>query len=249
MDVTVLGSSGSSARRGNPASGYLISHRDTTVMVDAGPGTFQALMDHTDPGRLDAVCVSHVHPDHCLDVVALYGYLAHGPGGTIPVAVYCPEGVIDVVAAFLRADPDHALFRTLDFRVVGAGDRVDVGDIEVTFAHTRHPVPTVAMRFAAGGRSLAYSADTGPGGGFPDLAAGADVVLCEATLSGNDEGERYPYHLTAAEAGEVAAAAGATRLILTHLSSTLRPEAAIRDAAETFGREPELAVAGMTFTI
>ena len=184
MELTVLGSSGGCPGPGNPASGYLIRQDDTVVWLDAGSGTFQALMEHVDPAAIDAVVISHVHTDHCADLVALYGYLAYGPSGTIPVPVYVPEGVVGPIAAFVRAEGEHVFFMTLDFRTVGDGDSATIGGLDVTFATTNHPVPTLASRFEANGRTLAYSGDTGPGGGYPRLARGVDVALCEATLQG-----------------------------------------------------------------
>ena len=230
MDLTVLGSSGSCAVPGNPGSGYLVSHEATNIWCDAGPGTFMALMAHVDPGLIDAVVLSHVHPDHCADLLAFFGYLAHGPGGPVPIPVYLPDGVVEPIAAFLGAGPRHALFRTFDFRLVDVSDVAVVGDVELRFAVAHHPVPTLAVRFSAGGRSLAYSADTGPGGGFPELASGADVVLVEATLTGRRHPDSYQYHLYAEEAGALAARSGA-RLIVTHLSPTVDP-ATVMSAAD-----------------
>ena len=120
--------------------------------------------------------------------------------------------------------------------------------VGMRFAATHHPVPTIATRFSAGGRSLAYSADTGPGGGFPDLARGADVVLCEATGIGARGPQSYEYHLNAGEAGAIAAAVGA-RLILTHVSPTVDLGTAVDEAAATFGARPLVAEPGRSFAI
>jgi ribonuclease BN (tRNA processing enzyme) len=249
MELTVLGSSGGCPGPGNPASGYLIRHESTAIWCDAGSGTFMPLMEHMDPADLDAVVISHVHTDHCADLVALYDYLAYGPSGTIPVPVYLPEGAVDPIAAFVRAEGEHLFFMALDFRVVGDGDAVTIGHVDVSFAATNHPVPTVASRYEAGGRAFAYSGDTGPGGGYPALLDGCDAALCEATIQGGRGPETYPYHLTAGEAGAVAAAAGVSKLIVTHVSPTLDEQTSIAEAAATFGSTPELAVPGSVFRI
>lgn len=249
MRLTVLGSSGGSAAPGNPASGYLIDHEGTSIWCDAGSGTFMQLMDHTDAGSLDAVVISHVHTDHCADLVALYGYLAYGPSGTVPIPVYLPDGALEPIAGLVRAGPEHVFFQVLDFRLVGNGDTAAAGDIAMAFAHTHHPVPTVASRFEVGGRSIAYSADTGPGGGFPALASGADVAVIEATGIGARNAQTYEYHLTAGEAGAIAAEAGAGRLLLTHVSPTVDARVAVAEAAATYGREPELAIPGLSVEV
>ena len=249
MELTVLGSSGGCPGPGNPASGYLIEHGATTIWCDAGSGTFMRLMEHVNPADVDAIVISHVHTDHCADLVAFYGYMAYGPSGTIPVPVFVPAGTVDPIAAFVRAEGEHVFFMTLDFTVVGDGDAARIGDIDVAFAQTNHPVATLASRFEAGGRSVAYSGDTGPGGGYPSLLQRSDVALCEATLQGVRDDQTYPYHLTAAEAGGIAAAAGVSRLILTHVSPTLDPRISIAEAAATYGSVPDLAVPGAAFQI
>lgn len=208
-----------------------------------------ALMDHIDPAEVDAVVISHVHTDHCADLVAFYGYMAYGPSGTIPVPVYLPVGTVEPLAAFVRAAGEHVFFMTLDFHEVGGGDRVTIGDIEVEFAATNHPVPTVASRYAAGGRSVAYSGDTGPDGGYPALAGHSDVALCEATMQGSRDAQTYPYHLTARECGKLASDAGVERLIVTHVSPTLDPQTSLAEAEAGFGALPDLAVPGASFEI
>ena len=164
------------------------------------------------------------------------------------MATFLPRETIDPVAGLLRAGPDHALFSTLEFIVVDEGDSAMIGEVAVDFAATTHPVPTVASRYAAGGRSLAYSADTGPGGGFPELAAAADVILCEATLVGERAPDSYEYHLSGVEAGALAAAAGAD-LIVTHVSPTVDPARVLAEAAAAYGSEPELAAPGLRIDI
>ncbi len=246
MRLTVLGCSGTYPAAGQPASGYLVEWGGATIWVDAGPGTFDALSERTEPGELDAVVVSHRHPDHCTDLFALYHYLAFGPGGRVPVAVFVPEGAADHLAAFTGGDTGSGAFRRLlDFRTVGDGDTAAVGGLTLRFASASHSVPTVGVRLEAGGRSLAYSADTGPGGGVPGLAEGADVFLCEATYQDPRSQHDYPYHLTASEAGAMAREAGAARLILTHLPPALDAQRSMGEAATAYGSEVELAVPGM----
>ena len=102
MKLTVLGSSGGAPTRTNPASGYLVETDDETLWIDAGTGTFMPLAARIDPGRLSAVVLSHMHVDHCSDIFGLYGYLAYGPSGTVPVPVYLAEGGVEHLAEFAR---------------------------------------------------------------------------------------------------------------------------------------------------
>lgn len=249
MRLHVLGSSGGTPTRSNPASGYLVEAGDARIWVDCGTGTFMELARRTDPGTLSAVVVSHVHADHCSDLFGLYGYLAFGPSGEVPVAVFVPEGAHEHLASFARATEEHVFNVVLDFRTVGPGDEVVIGEVQLTFGEAFHPVPSLVTRVEHEGKVLVYSGDTGPTAELARLAAGADALLCEATLEGARTTQSYPYHLTAAEAGSAAAEAGVGRLFVTHLASTVDPESAVAAAASAFGGPVDYAAPGTTFEI
>lgn len=246
MRLNVLGSSGTWPAPGRPCSGYVVSEAGTRLLLDAGTGVFAALSRLMDPAALDAVVVSHVHPDHCVDVFPLYHYLQWGPGAPVTIPLYVPAGAAEHLAAFARADePDHPFFSTFDLRTVAPGDEAAVGPLRLRFGAAVHPVPTVATRVEGEHRSLAYTADTGPGDELAELAAGADVLLAEATFQGSGLEETRGLHMTAGEAGALGRAAGAGRLILTHLPPTLDPVTSIEEAEAAFGRPVSVAVPGM----
>lgn len=245
MRLTVLGSSGTYGTPGRPASGYLVEHDGTRLWVDAGPGTFAALQEVTDFLTLDAVILSHVHPDHCSDLFGFYHAVRFGSRPRTGIPTYVPEGLVERFEAFLGA-AGHPIGEVCDFRVVDDGARVEVGEVSVRFARADHPVPTIAPRLEADGKALVYSADTGPRGGVPDLAEGAHLFLCEATYQGAVEDKPWPHHLTAEEAGAMARRAGVRRLMLTHLWPVLDPELSLVEAETAFDRPVALAVPGMT---
>ncbi len=249
MQLVVLGSTGTYPSPDQPCSGYLVSHQSTHILCDAGFGVMGELLRRMSPDELDAVVLSHRHPDHCADFLALYHALAYGPFERHGLPVYAASGVSQHIAEFLGAEKGHVLFEVFDFHEVGAENHVEVSDIEMRFAVTAHSVPTVATRFEAGGRALVYSADTGPGGGFPDLCQGAGVVMAEATLPGPRGEHEFAHHLTPAEAGEIARTAGAGKLILTHLRPGHDPGRSIAAAEHVFGGPVVVASPGDIYEI
>ena len=249
IELLVLGSSGSGPSRAVPASGYLVRSGGATVLLEAGTGVFMALAAEMDPVDLDAVVVSHVHADHSADLIGLVHYLAYRRPRDRPLPVHAPGGVVARTAAYLDAGPDHAMFSVVAPSDLADGASVAIGGATWRFAATTHSVPTVAVRIEHGGGALAYSADTGLDGGFPALAAGADLVLCEAGLTGPRGSGTYPFHLSGAEAGSLGAAAGAGRLVLTHLAPNL-PADEVRAGAEgTFGGPVDVARPGLRITL
>jgi len=243
--LRVLGSNGTYPTPGQPCSGYLVEAGGTRIMLDAGPGTVAAWQEADPAGHLDALVVTHAHPDHCSDVFHLFNLLRFGPNSRSGLPALAPDGVAAALAAFLGVGEDHAFHRVFAWRTVAPGDSVQVGEAALAFAATQHQLPTLGVSVSVPGRRLVYSADTGPGGGLPALAAGADLLLCEATLQGEGADGGWPYHLSAAQAGTLAREAGVGRLLLTHLAPMLDPARSAAEAAATFGGPVQWAAPGM----
>lgn len=244
MRMTVLGSSGTFPVRGRPGSGYLIEHEGTRVWCEAGPGTLTALP--VDASELDAVFISHRHPDHCLDVIIASHVFAYGPRSRLGVPLYGPASALEAVTGFVdggRINEVYALHPMDD------GDQVTIGSLSLTVAMSDHSVPTLASRWETEHRSLCYSADTGPAGKWMSLADGADLFLCEATYQGEPGLAEYPHHLTATEAGSIARTAGARALMLTHIPPHLDAARSVMEAEESFDRPVSLAVPGASTTL
>lgn len=227
MDLTVLGCSGSFGSAAGPCSGYLVQAAGTAVWLDCGNGTFPHLQRHLPMDALDAVVLTHEHPDHCVDIYGLHVLLHYGLERT-GLPVYGPEGIEKRLGGLVSDWGD-----TFDWNVVGDGDRVSLGGLDLRFSRTDHPPPTYAVEVRGGGKRLVYTADTGPSWTVGAFDAGADLVLSEATYQAGHQG--WPHHLTAAEAGAGAREAGARQLMLTHLWPGLDPAVSIAEGSETFG--------------
>jgi ribonuclease BN (tRNA processing enzyme) len=234
VELTVLGSSGSyGSPAGGACSGYLVRTGDAVLWMDCGNGTFANLQQHADPSEITAVIITHGHPDHCVDIYGLHVMYKYGlEMSALPV--YAPEGVERTLEGLVGEWSD-----TFDWKVVADGDRAAIGQTEVRFSRTDHPLPTLGVDIAHGGKRLSYTADTGPGWGVDVFGAGADLVLSEATYQHDDI--RAPIHLSARQAGEAARAAKARRLMLTHLWPTLDPVASVEEGSEAFGNAVSLA--------
>ena len=117
---------------------------------------------------------------------------------------------------------------------------MSVGGLDFTFSRTDHGPETLAMRVGGGGRSMGYSADTGPAWSLEALGPGLDLALCEATFLRDQEGTAQ--HLSARQAGASARQAGARRLMLTHIWPTIDTERSRAEATDAYGDRVDLAV-------
>jgi ribonuclease BN (tRNA processing enzyme) len=249
MRLDVLGCSGTYPTAGAAASGYLLSQDQTEILCDVGFGVLAELTKRIAPDEVDAVVLSHRHPDHCADFFALYHALAYGPFERRGIPVFCAPGLPDRIAEFVAAGEGHILFDLFDFHEVGDTNHAEVGAFFLRFAVTSHSVPTIATRFEALGRSVTYSADTGPGGGFPGLARDSHVMVAEATISGRRDVHHFVHHLTAEEAAEIAKEANVDKLILTHLPPSVDMEQSLADARAVFGEDVALASPGDVYVV
>lgn len=244
LTVTVLGCSGTYAGVGNACSGYLVRSHHTTVWLDCGPGTLANVQRHIGLDQIDAVVLSHIHPDHWLELPVLRNALKYrwGVEGTPVFGTAEARGLAETVVG-------SELAPTFDWSVITDGSRFGVGDLAFTCSQTDHPVETLALRIDRAGASLAYSADTGPGWSLADLSAAGpvDLLLCEATLSPEEEGEVQ--HLSGAQAGVLAGDAGVGRLVLTHLLPGTDPALRRREAEAAFDGLVEVASVGATYTL
>ena len=241
LTVTVLGCSGSYAGPGNACSGYLVRSPEATTVVDLGSGTLANLQRHVALDQLDALVLTHEHPDHWLDLPILrtaLKYYVEVEG----LAVHSPAGVQSHAQRLIgRLEP------TLRWTTLGPGSVVEVGDQRLRFSRTDHPVETLAVRVEATGRTLVYTADTGSGWEPGDFLSGVDVLLCEATMP--EEQQDRTQHLTARQAGALARQAGVGELVLTHIAPGVDPQAQHAAATAAFDGDVVVAEVNATFTV
>ncbi len=237
----MLGCAGSFPSAASPASGYLVEHDGHRLVLDLGSGAFGRLQAHTDPDTLDALLLSHLHPDHCADLTGLYVQRKYRWEGPAPaLATYGPAGTLR------RADQMYGLHEPASMReVLDVREHVaayEVGPFTIRTTRVPHPITAYAIRVEAGGRSLVFSGDTGPSPALVELARGADLALFEASFV-DDPRNPPDLHLSAREAGEHARLAGVPRLVLTHLVAWNDPAVSREQAAQAYDGELHLAEA------
>lgn len=268
--LRVLGSSGACPGPGRACSGYLVGDARTRLLLDCGPGVIPVLRSVEDYARVDAIVLSHMHPDHYLDLVP-YAYglmmdeIVSGVERTIPL--YLPPsgavqlGSLDAALGHAGWDlpdddgaaPGYASF-VRRFRRAGGllpaifaareyspANELRLGDFRLSFRPVDHTVKAFGTRVRHGDSVLAYSGDTRVCPELVALAEGADVLLCDATVSRSDN-TTFGGHMSAAEAGQLAANAGVKRLVLTHVyGEGERRDRLLREAQENYSGRVDVA--------
>jgi ribonuclease BN (tRNA processing enzyme) len=249
FDLHVLGSAGSHAGRDRVCSGYLLESGGTRLLVDCGNGASATLQRFCDFDDLDGIVITHRHVDHCIDLIGMFYALRFHEDGHQTVRLYAAPEVHDMLTGLLSDDSAFAFNEVFHHVPIRAGDHFRVGDFDITCYPSVHPVPTVSLRIAAGGRCLTYSSDSAGGPDLVAAAEGCDLFLCEATWQGDGSDLPPDIHLTATEAGEFARMVGVPRLMITHVLGSLDPGRSVEEASKAFGGDVELAVQGESVAV
>jgi ribonuclease BN (tRNA processing enzyme) len=262
VQIKIIGCSGSFPGPDSAASSYLVEADGFRLLMDLGAGALGALQRYADLYAIDAVCLSHLHGDHCLDL-CMYSVarLFHPDGPKPRIPVYGPSQTEARLSQALAAetaqaaaggasqDQGHGMTDAFSFTAITPGT-MEIGPLRITSARMSHPVETYGFRIEHAGRALAYSADTGPSDALVNLARDADVLLCEASFlepaDGGAAGLPPGLHLTGRQAGEHAERAGAGELVLTHLVPWNDQDRTLDEAGGAFSGESYLARPGLS---
>lgn len=244
--LTVIGCSGSFPGPDSAASCYLVEAEGYRLLLDLGSGALSGVQRHCRLTEIDAVCVSHLHADHCLDLCGLWVTRRYSPDGRMPpLPVHGPVGLAARMARAYDLDPEPGMTGEFEFGTLRAGTRA-IGPFTVTTVAMNHPIETYGFRVEHDGGVLAYSADTGPTDALVELAGGADLLLCEASFPQRPD-LPTDLHLTGTQAAEHAARAGVARLVLTHLVPWFDPDRIYAEARPYFSGPLDLATPNTTY--
>jgi len=274
MRVTVIGCAGSFPGPDSPASCYLLEAEGFRLVIDMGNGSLGVLQRYAELFGIDAICLSHLHADHCIDLAAYWVARQFAPDGPKPpIPVYGPPGTAARVTPHLGPGADPAAADHPGAADPAAADNsaahhpaahhpaappepprfdfhdlsvgtAEVGPFRITADHMNHPVETFGFRVEHDGWRLAYSADTGESDALVRLAEGADLLLCEASFLDGQD-TRPNVHLTARQAAEHADRAGVGQLVLTHLVPWNDRGRSLTEASAAYHGPLSLAASGL----
>ncbi|UWX96187.1 MBL fold metallo-hydrolase [Arthrobacter zhaoxinii] len=265
MKLTIVGCSGSFPGPASPASCYLVTAndgvRDWRILLDLGNGSLGALQRYMDLRDIDAVLLTHLHPDHCMDLCGLHVAVHWDPSGwnRDRIKVWGPAATADRMATAYGLELDPGMHEDFEFSNWTAGSPVQIGPFTVIPYPVRHPAEEAyalrveARTLDADGepvlRTLAYSGDTDSCPGLEDAARDTDVFLCEAAFHEGRDDAIEGVHLTGRRAGEASTAANARRLLLTHLPVWNDASVSVSEARETYAGDLAVAVAGVSYDV
>jgi ribonuclease BN (tRNA processing enzyme) len=244
--VTVLGGCGAWPDAGQACSGYLVEHDGFRLVIDLGYATVPRLLGYLAPGQVDAVYISHGHPDHCADLNPLLRARALRDDPAPPLPVYAPPGALNAVLALDRPEMLAAAYQLHEFT---PGARLEIGPFSAGTRLLPHWQPNAGLRLTAGGQVLTYTGDTGPDPAIAELARDADLLLAEASYPEQVPADSAPALSSALQAGQHAAAAGARRLLLTHLMPGTDQAAALAAAGAGYDGDIGVAAAGQVTSL
>jgi ribonuclease BN (tRNA processing enzyme) len=262
MKLTIVGCSGSLSGPDSAASSYLLQapyqDRIFSLLLDCGPGAMGALYRYLDPREIDAIGLSHLHADHCLDLCGYHVAACYSPSAPWPRRpVYAPANAASRLASACevmgshgeRSESNESIAERFDWLVWQPSQRI--GPFTVRTARVEHPVEAYAIRVeedTPGGGTMVYSGDTGPSDALVQLASSVDLLLVEsAFLDGPDNPPGM--HLSGAQAAAIGQAAGVRAVVITHIPPWHEPDHVLAEAAPHFDGPLSLATPGAAWDI
>lgn len=256
MQLNILGHWAGAPMDGGATSSYLVTDQRTKLLLDCGSGALPLLQQTIEIGELDGILISHMHPDHIYDLLPMTSICFHlklREASWKKIKLYVPavngRQVLKAVDEVMFGNQDR-FDTTFDIIEYEEKDVLQIGGLRVSFQRTIHWMPCFSPRITNGRQTLVYSADTAYLPEMIEHAKGADLFLCEATMVHDHPSNEKYGHLTGRQAGEIAAAAGVGRLVLTHLG----PEREEREqnwanARQAYPGVVDLAATGAVFRL
>jgi ribonuclease BN (tRNA processing enzyme) len=247
LELTVLGAGPAwSDRPGSSGASYLVRTGRTAILLDLGQGSFPRLIQAIEPSTLDAVLISHLHPDHFIDLIPLRHYLAYQLVPRRSVRVVAPASLADRIDA-LHDQPGFTA-ATLECEAWPVAPFA-IGELEVEARRVTHTANSHAVRVGrAGEPGLVYSGDCGVAADLAPLIRPGDTLLVEVSF-GSGPVPKGSFHLDAPAIASLVTTARPAQVLLTHIQMGLDRVAPVRIVAEAFGGPVTLVEPGAVFDL
>jgi ribonuclease BN (tRNA processing enzyme) len=246
--LTVLGAGPAyTDRPGSTGASYLVETGSTHLLLDLGQGSFPRIFTRLDPAELDAVVISHLHPDHFIDLVPLRHYLRWEMHPSRRVRVLGPRGLADRLDA-LHAEPGFSA-QAFDVEPLGLETR-HIGDVELEPRLVAHTEESYGMRVSSadGSPGLVYTGDISRWQDVAGLIRPGDVLLSEVSF-GPGPVPPGAMHLDGPSVGELATVSRAGRVLLTHLQMRFEPEPTVASVESVYGGPVEFVWPGSSLEL
>ena len=178
MKLTVLGGAGAWPPALGACSGYLIEDDGFRLLIDPGYGTLPRLLEIVPAESIDAVLISHGHPDHVADLNPLLRARAMSDDPPPRLPAYA---LPDALRPVLALDQVRSLADACEVREFEAGKAFPIGPFGIESRSLPHFVPNAGFRITANGVSVTYTGDAGPSDDLVELAGSTNLLLAEAT--------------------------------------------------------------------
>ncbi len=248
MKLIILGSGTCVPSLKRNAPGYYLEADGCRILIDCGSGT---LLQLEKAGRsyrdIDAVFITHKHPDHFADLMPLVHALLATPNlnRKSDLYIFSPKGFMEYYEASVASVLGHP--KEFAVRNMEIQDKFDYGPFNIITAKTIHSRDSIAYRFECGGKSVVFTGDADYDQGVIALAQNTDLLIADCSFP---DAVKAKGHLSAKECGMVAAKAGAKKLVLSHLYPADSPDTdRSRESGENFHGEIVLAEDLMTINI
>src|SRR5690242_13424840 len=233
-------------RPGAVGASYLVRSASTSLVLDLGQGAFTRLAGTLEPSDVDGIVISHLHPDHFIDLIALRHYLRWQFDPVRRVRVIGPIGLADRLDA-LHAEPGFSA-ASLDVESIVPGS-LSVGDIAIEARRIAHTGDSHGFRVALGeGPGLVYSGDCGRAEDLDPLVRPGDVLLSEVSF-GPGPVPPGASHLDGPAVGALATRTQVGRVLLTHLQMGFDRDETVASVQAGYDGPVTVVDPGDTFTI
>lgn len=235
MKLKVLGTQSPYNTIGHNCPGFLITDGESKIMLDCGSGSHSLLNFPNDLNNL-SIIISHLHRDHYNDIYNMQysSFVFHNQKRIErPIDIYLPSSPENIYQDIIGETNSFSNYSAIDEK-----SNISIGNIDVSFCQTDHPVETYAVKLSNGDRTIVYTSDTSFSckDKLVEFAKNADLLICESSLLTSYGFPEINSHLTAKQAGIIAKEAGVNGLMLTHFWPEETPENYVEEAKSIFSK-------------